>query len=140
LRTFTNPPPPSTGPGDNLADDLARRATEQPDSTCLTRYRAEGWVDVSAASVHAEVVALARGLLAAGIEAGDRVLVCSRTRYEWTLLDYACWEIGAVVVPVYATSPAQHPAAHHDCGARRGHGWARGAAGNAGSGGVCLYA
>jgi long-chain acyl-CoA synthetase len=102
------PTSPVHRPGDNLADDLARRATEQPDSTCLTRYSEEGWVDVSAASVHAEVVALARGLLAAGIEAGDRVLVCSRTRYEWTLLDYACWEIGAVVVPVYATSPAQH--------------------------------
>ena len=108
MRTFTNPPPPSTGPGDNLADDLARRATEQPDSTCLARHSGEGWVDVSAASVHAEVVALARGLLAAGIEAGDRVLVCSSTRYEWTLVDYACWEIGAVVVPVYATSSAEH--------------------------------
>ncbi len=107
MRTFTNPPPASTSPGGNLANDLVRRATEHPDSPCLSRHDVDGWHDVSAAQVRAEVVALARGLLAAGVSAGDRVLLCSSTRYEWTLVDYACWEIGAVVVPVYATSPAE---------------------------------
>ena len=107
MRTFTNPPPASTSPGGNLANDLVRRATEHPDSPCLSRHDDDDWHDVSAAQVRAEVVALARGLLAAGVSAGDRVLLCSSTRYEWTLVDYACWEVGAVVVPVYATSPAE---------------------------------
>jgi long-chain acyl-CoA synthetase len=105
LRTFTNAPAPSASPGGNLANDLVRRATDHPKSVCLSRLTEDGWHDLSAAQVRAEVVALARGLLAAGIAAGDRVLLCSSTRYEWTLVDYACWEIGAVVVPVYATSP-----------------------------------
>ena len=47
-----------------------------------------------------------KGLIAAGVEAGDRVALISRTRYEWTLLDYAIWFAGAVTVPVYETSSA----------------------------------
>ena len=54
-----------------------------------------------------EVVALAKGLVAAGIEAGDRVALMSHTRYEWTLIDYAIWTAGAVTVPVYETSSAE---------------------------------
>ena len=54
-----------------------------------------------------EVVALAKGLVAAGIEAGDRVALMSHTRYEWTLIDYAIWTAGAIVVPVYETSSAE---------------------------------
>ena len=54
-----------------------------------------------------EVTALAKGLIAAGIEAGDRVALMSHTRYEWTLIDYAIWTAGAIVVPVYETSSAE---------------------------------
>ncbi|TDB76694.1 long-chain fatty acid--CoA ligase [Micromonospora sp. KC723] len=55
-----------------------------------------------------DVLALARGLLAAGVAHGDRVALLSRTRYEWTLVDYALWAIGAVTVPIYDTaSPEQ---------------------------------
>ena len=57
-----------------------------------------------------EVVAVARGLVAAGIEPGDRVALMSRTRYEWTLLDYAIWAAGAVTVPIYETSSAEQVA------------------------------
>jgi long-chain acyl-CoA synthetase len=53
-----------------------------------------------------DVLALARGLIAAGVEHGDRVALMSRTRYEWTLVDYALWAVGAVTVPVYDTSSA----------------------------------
>jgi long-chain acyl-CoA synthetase len=108
LRTFTTPRVTGPTPAGSLSDDLVRRAHEHPDAPCLARRDTAGWHDVSAADVRADVAALARGLLAAGIETGDRVLLCARTRYEWTLLDYACWEVGAVVVPVYATSPAEH--------------------------------
>jgi long-chain acyl-CoA synthetase len=53
------------------------------------------------------VRALAKGLIAAGISPGDRVAIMSRTRYEWTLFDYAAWSTGAVVVPIYETSSAE---------------------------------
>ncbi|NES30263.1 AMP-binding protein [Micromonospora terminaliae] len=54
-----------------------------------------------------DVLALARGLIAAGVAPGDRLALMSRTRYEWTLVDYAAWTIGAVTVPVYDTSSAE---------------------------------
>ncbi len=53
------------------------------------------------------MTALARGLIAAGIAAGDRVALMSRTRYEWTVLDYAIWTAGATTVPIYETSSAE---------------------------------
>ena len=66
-----------------------------------------------------EVSAVAKGLVAAGIEAGDRVALISRTRYEWTLLDYAIWFAGAVTVPVYETSSRRADrAGSSDSGAR----------------------
>src|SRR5207249_2001747 len=54
-----------------------------------------------------EVVGVAKGLVAAGIEVGDRVAVMSKTRYEWTVADFALFTIGAVVVPIYETSSAE---------------------------------
>jgi long-chain acyl-CoA synthetase len=92
----------------SLADVVFRRAQAEPGVVMLRRRTgAGGWQDVTAAEFRAEVTALARGLMAAGIEPGDRVALMSRTRYEWTLIDYACWAAGAVTVPVYETSSAE---------------------------------
>jgi long-chain acyl-CoA synthetase len=89
----------------NLADVTARRAAEQPQAVALRRKDASGqWQDVTAVQFRDEVYALAKGLIAAGIGPGDRVALMSRTRYEWTLADYAIWTAGAVVVPIYETS------------------------------------
>ena len=94
---------PATG---NLTDDVVTNGAEHPDSAAFSR-RVEGvWADVTAAEFLDEVRAVAKGLIAAGIEAGDRVALISRTRYEWTLLDYAIWFAGAATVPVYETSSA----------------------------------
>lgn len=65
------------------------------------------WTAVTVAEFAAEVTAVARGLVARGIEPGDRVAIMSRTRYEWTLLDFAVWAAGGVGVPVYETSSAE---------------------------------
>ncbi len=65
------------------------------------------WQEVTAGAFAAEVTALAKGLMAAGIGAGDRVALLSRTRYEWTVADYAIWAAGAVTVPIYETSSAE---------------------------------
>ncbi|MCL2595442.1 MAG: long-chain fatty acid--CoA ligase [Promicromonosporaceae bacterium] len=62
------------------------------------------WVQISANAFKAEVIAVARGLVAHGVGIGDRVGIMSRTRYEWTLIDFAIWSIGAVSVPIYETS------------------------------------
>jgi long-chain acyl-CoA synthetase len=92
----------------NLADAVFRRAAEQPQAVVARRPVAEsGWQDVTAAQFSGEVTAVAKGLVAAGIEAGDRVALMSHTRYEWTLIDYAIWVAGAVTVPVYETSSAE---------------------------------
>ena len=92
----------------NLADVVSRRAADQPQQVALRRSNGGGtWQDVTAGRFRDEVTALAKGLIAAGIAAGDRVGLMSRTRYEWTLLDYAIWTAGAVIVPVYETSSAE---------------------------------
>jgi long-chain acyl-CoA synthetase len=95
----------------NLAKAVFRRAAEQPEAVMLRRPGPAGhsgeWVDVTARQFREEVTALAKGLIAAGIEPGDRVALMSHTRYEWTLIDYAIWAAGATVVPVYETSSAE---------------------------------
>ncbi len=92
----------------SLADVVFSRAAQTPDAVMLRRQVAGGsWQDVTAEQFRGEVSALAKGLIAAGIEPGDRVAVMSRTRYEWTLIDYAIWTAGAVTLPVYETSSAE---------------------------------
>lgn len=96
---------PSTG---NLTDDVVTNGTEHPDAVVFSR-RTDGqgdWTDVTAREFLADVRAVAKGLIAAGVQAGDRVALISRTRYEWTLVDYAIWFAGAATVPVYETSSA----------------------------------
>lgn len=96
-------------PDANAADLLVERVRETPDLPLFALPTEEGgWADVTAAEFHARVVALAKGLVAAGIEPGDRIGLMCKTRYEWTLIDFAVWFAGAVLVPVYETSsPAQ---------------------------------
>jgi long-chain acyl-CoA synthetase len=92
----------------SLADIVFARAQAAPGSVMLRKRTAEGsWQDVTAEQFRGEVSALAKGLIAAGIEPGDRVALMSRTRYEWTLIDYAIWAAGGVTVPVYETSSAE---------------------------------
>ena len=90
-----------------LGDVVFRRGQAEPGAVMLRRRMPRGgWQDVTAGQFRAEVAALARGMIGAGIGPGDRVGLMSRTRYEWTLIDYAIWAAGAVTVPVYETSSA----------------------------------
>ncbi|MDJ1132670.1 AMP-dependent synthetase/ligase [Streptomyces iconiensis] len=94
-----------------LADVVFEHADEDPAQIALARKDARGeWRDVTAGEFRDEVVALAKGLLAEGIRFGDRVAIMSRTRYEWTLFDFALWAVGAQSVPVYPTSSAEQVA------------------------------
>lgn len=92
---------PTTG---SITDDVVAAVAEAPQTVLFRRRAGSEWTDVTAAEFHDEVVGVAKGLIASGIEPGDRVLLLSRTRYEWTLFDYALWWCGAVTVPAYETS------------------------------------
>jgi len=107
VREFSVPPLYEVGATGNLTDVVHNAAEQAPAAALLGRKVGGAWRDVTAKDFLAEVSALAKGVMAAGIAAGDRVALMSRTRYEWTLLDFALFEAGAVVVPVYETSSAE---------------------------------
>ncbi len=134
VREFSVPPVVTIGDNATLVDPVWDNAASAPDVVQFARRvdsvsggeairpkagtRAGGpgeafdsaWQDVTCAQFLEEVVGVARGLLAAGIEPGDRVGLMSKTRYEWTLVDYAIWSCGAVTVPVYETSSPEQVA------------------------------
>lgn len=105
MREYSTPQTITIPTSGNLTDDVVRNAEQAPDEAQFSRPdTAGGWYDVSCAHFLADVSAVAKGLMAAGIEPGDRVAVISRTRYEWTLFDYAIWFAGAATVPIYESS------------------------------------
>jgi len=95
---------PDTG---NLTDDVVTNALEHPDDVAFSRPSDGVWRDITTTEFLREVRDVAKGLIAAGIIEGDRVGLLSKTRYEWTLLDYAIWFAGAVTVPIYETSSVE---------------------------------
>ncbi|PFG35467.1 long-chain acyl-CoA synthetase [Flavimobilis soli] len=90
----------------NVNSLLATRVAERGQQAIIEVKQGDGapWRSITAAEFDARVVAVAKGLVAAGIEPGQSVGIMSRTRYEWTLLDWAIWAAGAVTVPMYETS------------------------------------
>ncbi|MEU1683050.1 long-chain fatty acid--CoA ligase [Micromonospora zamorensis] len=116
MREFSVPPIVTVGDAANLTDPVWDNAEAAPDTVQFARPAASAdgavtaWTEVTCLQFRDEVAAVARGLIAAGIEPGVRVGLMSRTRYEWTLLDYAIWTVGAVTVPIYETSSAEQAA------------------------------
>ncbi|WP_244375468.1 AMP-dependent synthetase/ligase [Streptomyces ficellus] len=107
MPEFTVPPLATAPLVGGLADSVFEHAEDDPERVVLGRKGADGrWGDVTAARFRDEVLALAKGLLAEGVRFGDRVAIMARTRYEWTLFDFALWTVGAQSVPVYPTSSA----------------------------------
>ncbi|MFE3179920.1 AMP-dependent synthetase/ligase [Streptomyces violascens] len=104
MREFSLPALYEVPSDGNLTDLIRRNAAQHPDVAVMGRKIAGAWADVTARQFLTEVRAVAKGLIASGVEAGDRVALLSRTRYEWVLLDFAIWSAGAVTVPVYETS------------------------------------
>jgi long-chain acyl-CoA synthetase len=106
MREYTVPAviePPTTG---GLSDSVWANASSHPDTAVFSRRVEGGWLDITAAEFARQVSGVAKGLIAAGVKHGDRVALLSATRYEWTLIDYAIWSIGAATVPIYETSSA----------------------------------
>ncbi|GHJ37414.1 long-chain fatty acid--CoA ligase [Streptomyces sp. TS71-3] len=107
VREARTAPLATTPAAGSVADIPFDNAAEAPDAVVLRRKTAGVWRPVTAAAFAAEVTAAAKGLIAAGLEPGGRVALMSRTRYEWTVLDFAVWAAGGQSVPVYATSSAE---------------------------------
>jgi long-chain acyl-CoA synthetase len=96
-----------TASAGNLTNLVSERAWFEPERIMLSRPLGDGWQSVTAKEFEAEVKATAKGLIASGVNIGDRVAIMSRTRYEWTILDFAVWYAGGCVVPIYDTSSAE---------------------------------
>ena len=91
----------------NLTQYISERASLEPNRITMSRPLGDGWQPVTAREVEQEIRSVAKGLVASGINAGDRVAIMARTRYEWTILDFAIWYAGGCVVPIYETSSAE---------------------------------
>ena len=104
MHEFSVEPLVILDPAAALPDLLLANATVSPDAVGYSRFDGSQWTDISNEQFWVEVQQLARGFIASGIEAGDRVAIMSRTRYEWTLVDFALWTAGAIPVPIYDSS------------------------------------
>ena len=104
---------------DRLTDAVWANATEHPDAVAYRRLVGDEWRPITFGEFRDEVVAVAKGFVAAGLEPGDRVGIVAATRYEWTLVDYALWTAGCAGLPIYETSSAsQYQWCLSDSGAR----------------------
>jgi long-chain acyl-CoA synthetase len=119
MRGYSTPVAVDVPASARLTDTVFERAERDPGLVVMRRKaslapsgatpdgREAAWQDITARQFRDEVAALAKGFMAAGIGEGDRVALLSRTRYEWTVVDYALWAAGAVPVPMYETSSAE---------------------------------
>ncbi|MFM8927266.1 MAG: AMP-dependent synthetase/ligase [Rhodoluna sp.] len=109
MKVFEAPSMVKSDQKSNITDLLIERVAKDPNLPLLAKQTAPSvWLDVTASAYLEEVKALAKGLIASGIEPGQRVGIMSKTRYEWALCDFALWFAGAVSVPIYESSaPSQ---------------------------------
>lgn len=93
----------------NITDLLVDRVALNPKLPLFAVEQSDGtWHDILAEEFLAQVMAVAKGLIASGIQPGQAVAIMSKTRYEWTLIDFAIWFAGAISVPIYeSSSPTQ---------------------------------
>jgi long-chain acyl-CoA synthetase len=106
VREFSVPATTEVGPDEALTDMLATNVAEYGDEVGLRVRRNGQWQDVTWKEFGDQVAGVAKGLIASGVAPGDRVALQAKTRYEWTVFDFAIWTAGAAVVPIYETSSA----------------------------------
>jgi long-chain acyl-CoA synthetase len=107
MQTFTTPGERTVPPGINAVSLLRNIATDAPKTVSLAYREGDAFVDVTSAEMWESVKEIAAGLVAAGINKGDRVALHSSTRIEFTLFDYAIWAAGAATTTIYETSSAE---------------------------------
>jgi long-chain acyl-CoA synthetase len=107
MQEYTAPGEIALSADANLVQPLMEHASKTPNKPLLAYRQGDRFVDVSAADVLGKVRTLAKGLIALGVQPGDRVALMSATRIEWTYLDYAILAAGATTVPIYDTSSVE---------------------------------
>lgn len=111
MKVFSTPAEVLVDPSLNLTSIVERHRADSSNPLLYRRQMSPGnWQPVHAQQFHQMVTDLAKGMIAAGIRPGDRVGIMSRTRFEWTVIDFAIWYAGAVSVPVYETNAAAQAA------------------------------
>ena len=101
---FASPPVVNPFPVQNLSRIVFRNAENTPDAVAVLRLVGTEWTEINCADYLEQVKAVAKGFIARGVTPGDRVVIMSHTRYEWSLIAWALWSAGAVTVPIYETS------------------------------------
>lgn len=104
ITEYTTEPLYAVGEKETVLTAVRDLARESPGIVSFSRPLNFEWVDVTVAEFLDEVYAVAKGLIANGVNPGDRVVIMSDTRYEWNLLDMAIQAAGAVSVPIYPSS------------------------------------
>ncbi len=107
MRELSVAAPFTVGEHDSVVTAVFEHERDDPDFVIFQRLVEGKWTDVTCAAAAAEIRSTALGLIALGVQAGDRVAILSATRYEWAILDYAILSVGAVTVPIYETSSAE---------------------------------
>ncbi|MBF6133941.1 long-chain fatty acid--CoA ligase [Nocardia otitidiscaviarum] len=107
MREFTAAASFTIADDETIVGSVYAQAERHPSRVLFSRPTGDRWRDVTAAEFAHLVSSVAKGLIANGIQPGDRVVLLSATRFEWTLLDFAIWAAGAVTVPVYDSSAAE---------------------------------
>jgi long-chain acyl-CoA synthetase len=107
VQEYSSPATIDVPPSASLPDAVFENARRTPQAVAFSRKTGGSWTPVTSREFADEVAAVAAGLAAAGVQPGDRVGILGKTRYEWTLADYAIWTAGAVGVPIYETSSAE---------------------------------
>ena len=104
MREYSVPATFTIGEHDNVPGVVFEHERDDPDHVIFQRLVDGAWTDVTCKEAANQIRSAALGLIAEGVNAGDRVAILSATRYEWAILDYAILSIGAVTVPIYETS------------------------------------
>lgn len=104
MREFSVPATFTVGENDNVVSSVYSHERDDPDHVIFQRLVNGTWVDVTCRQAAEQIRSAASGLIAEGVQPGDRVALLSATRYEWAILDYAILSVGAVTVPIYETS------------------------------------
>ena len=107
MREFSVPASFEVDEHDNIVSSVYAHERDDPDHVIFQRLVDGAWTDVTAAQVAGQIRSVALGLIAEGVEPGDRVAVFSATRYEWPIIDFAILSVGALTVPIYETSSAE---------------------------------
>ncbi|WP_280831935.1 AMP-dependent synthetase/ligase [Mycolicibacterium frederiksbergense] len=107
MREYSVPASFAVGEHDNIVSSVYEHAADSPDHVIFRRLVNGAWVGVTCAEAASQIRSVALGLIAEGIQPGDRVAILSATRYEWPIIDFAILSIGAVTVPIYETSAAE---------------------------------